>query len=55
MYTVLGHYCPIASVVPTQCGGSNLYCPVGMALPIVVQPGYYTTGGTNTTRCVANA
>jgi hypothetical protein len=42
-----GHYCPIGSVKNKQieCGGSNVYCPTGSALPTVVSTGYYTVPG----------
>jgi hypothetical protein len=45
-----GYYCPIKSVVPTECGGTHLYCPTASAEPTLVTPGYYTQGGTNSTR-----
>ena len=47
-----GYYCPIASSRPTQimCGSITYYCPEGSPEPIRVSDGYYTIGGTPTTR-----
>ena len=33
-----------------ECGDDSLYCPSGSGAPMQVQPLYYTTGGTATTR-----
>ncbi|DAZ92498.1 TPA: hypothetical protein N0F65_012728 [Lagenidium giganteum] len=42
-----GYYCPVHSISSTQfeCGGSDLYCPVGSATPRIADSGYCTTGG----------
>lgn len=47
-----GHFCPIGSVNPQKCGGSNIYCPSGSSEPTAVRVGFYTVGGSadNTTR-----
>ena len=47
-----GYYCPPGSAAPTQveCGGSDVYCPAGSGQPTPVTVGYYTVGGTLTTR-----
>ncbi|CAM9769849.1 unnamed protein product, partial [Hapterophycus canaliculatus] len=41
-----GWYCPEASVSASQvpCGAANLYCPVGSAAPLFVDPGFFATG-----------
>jgi hypothetical protein len=45
-YCAAGYYCPLASISATQikCGASNMYCPPGSVLPLIVDIGYYTTG-----------
>jgi len=47
-----GHFCPLGSASATQneCGDDHLYCPTGSGIPIPVSPGYFSTGGTSTTR-----
>lgn len=47
-----GYFCPPGSVTPTQqeCGSSNVMCRTGSPLPAIVPPGFYSVGGTNTTR-----
>ena len=40
-----GYYCPVATVVPRSCGNASVYCSQGSLAPVVVTPGYYTTGG----------
>lgn len=41
-----GYYCALGSSYPYEhpCGGSNLYCPEGSVNPLIVPPGYYSTG-----------
>lgn len=38
------------SGVKTDCGGDNVYCPEGTSTPLPVSTGFYSTGGTSTTR-----
>mmetsp|Transcript_17180 Transcript_17180/g.21407 ORF Transcript_17180/g.21407 Transcript_17180/m.21407 type:complete len:905 (-) Transcript_17180:437-3151(-) len=47
-----GYYTPAASSSPRQmeCGGEMVYCPAGAARPFNVSVGYYSVGGTSTTR-----
>jgi len=46
-----GYYCPITGLSsPIECGASNLYCLEGATKPTQVSTGYYSVGGTNTTR-----
>lgn len=48
-----GHYCPEGSISPTevQCGDPNKYCPgEGNFKPALVNEGYYSTGGNQSTR-----
>lgn len=47
-----GYYCPSTSTSPLQkeCGGEMVYCPIGSGAPISVTKGYYSTGGSSTTR-----
>lgn len=42
-----GHYCPEGSTTSKQieCGGSDVYCPEGSALPTLVSEGFYTVPG----------
>lgn len=42
-----GYYCPLGAKSATQqdCGGANVFCPLGSAAPHPVDLGYYTTGG----------
>jgi hypothetical protein len=39
-----GYYCPMGSITATQypCGSAEYICPVNSAIPIYVQPGYYS-------------
>ena len=41
-----GYYCPPGSTQAAEvpCGDPNHYCPTGVALPIPVDPGFYSTG-----------
>ena len=43
-----GYYCPEASNSShaVQCGGAAVYCPSGSGVPIPVDVGYYSLGGT---------
>jgi hypothetical protein len=44
-----GYYCrDDKTTVP--CGGNSVYCPLGSLTPTQVQQGFYSVGGTNTTR-----
>ena len=45
-YCAAGYYCPPGSNKATEisCGGPGYYCPTGVAMPIPVDPGYYTVG-----------
>ena len=47
-----GYTCPAASISPTSvpCGDPSVYCLPGAETPTVVTAGYYSTGGTATTR-----
>ncbi|KDO25587.1 hypothetical protein SPRG_08886 [Saprolegnia parasitica CBS 223.65] len=47
-----GYYCPPGSVASQafSCGNVSVYCPPGSTQPLAVSVGYYTTGGTNSTR-----
>ena len=47
--------CAAGSTTAQQqaCGGSGVYCPAGSTAPIAVQPGYFTMGGTPSTRTTA--
>ena len=47
-----GYYCPSTSTSPIQneCGGENVFCPSGSGAPTAVKKGYYSTGGSPTTR-----
>lgn len=56
-----GYYCPQSSTRHDQisCGAETLYCPPGSGSPRNVSDGFYTTGGTVTTRtgqaeCIAH-
>lgn len=42
-----GYYCGWGSTVPdrAQCGGADVFCKEGAALPQTVQPGYYSIDG----------
>ncbi|KAA0158167.1 hypothetical protein FNF31_05498 [Cafeteria roenbergensis] len=37
------------------CGSNNVFCPAGSAGPTTVAPGYYSTGGSTTTRTSQSA
>ena len=41
-----GYYCHAGSTSRTQyeCGGADVYCPVGSQFPTPVAPGYFTVG-----------
>ena len=45
-YCSEGYYCPPGSISGQQneCGGSNYYCPIGVAYPYNVSTGYYSIG-----------
>ncbi|ETW03965.1 hypothetical protein H310_04372 [Aphanomyces invadans] len=47
-----GYYCPEASTsaTPFLCGNVAFFCPAGSSEPLAVAAGYYTAGGTNSTR-----
>jgi hypothetical protein len=47
-----GFYCPSASISETalRCGNATVYCPSASSLPLNVQVGYYSVGGTISTR-----
>ncbi|MCX6807647.1 MAG: hypothetical protein NTZ80_02500, partial [Patescibacteria group bacterium] len=47
-----GYYCPAGSVsaAASACGGNGFYCPAGSGSATAVSSGYYSTGGTSTTR-----
>lgn len=47
-----GFYCPPGSTAATQiqCGSDQYICRTGSGLPELVAPGYYSVGGTNSTR-----
>ena len=46
-----GYYCPTTGLSsPIECGNSNLYCLEGATEPTQISTGYYSVGGTNTTR-----
>ena len=47
-----GYYCSLASSVATEtrCGLTSVYCPAESAAPTAVQPGFYSTGGSSSTR-----
>lgn len=49
---VAGYYCLEGSTSGTQntCGSVTKYCPEGASAPLSVRAGYYTDGGTLTTR-----
>lgn len=43
-----GYFCPPGTPSATEhaCGTAAMYCPIGSAAPLVVQPGYYSVGST---------
>jgi len=45
-----GYYCPAGASSQTACGGNTKYSSSGAAACSDVSSGYYTTGGTSTTR-----
>lgn len=47
-----GYFCPSNSTrsMQKECGGEYVYCPVGSGEPSEVDVGYYSSGGTVTTR-----
>lgn len=45
-----GYYCSEGATTPQPCGSDGFFCPTSSGRPLPVQPGYYSTGGTNTTR-----
>ncbi len=47
-----GYYCPVgtARYEDFPCGGYDKYCPLGSSQPTLVSKGFYTVGGTPTTR-----
>lgn len=47
-----GYYCPEGSTSPTEfmCGDAGFYCTEGAYKPTKVSLGYYSTGGTHSTR-----
>jgi hypothetical protein len=51
-----GYYCPLGSSSPMQneCGGEYKYCPHGSGAPQNVDIGYYSTGGSSSTRTGQN-
>ncbi|CAM9516373.1 unnamed protein product, partial [Chrysoparadoxa australica] len=40
-----GYYCPVGTVEPLPCTGSNSYCPLGSSRPQPVDRGYYSVKG----------
>jgi len=47
----LGYYSPDENPKRYECGGNNYYCPTATNVaPTTVSSGYYSTGGTSTTR-----
>lgn len=46
-----GYFCPPGSTSATYaaCGGDAFYCPAGVASPLSVSIGHYSTGGTSST------
>jgi hypothetical protein len=48
----MGYTCSMASTTPTQheCGGTDVFCPVGSTTPTRVSSGYRTVGGGPKTR-----
>ncbi|GLD94486.1 hypothetical protein PINS_up003097 [Pythium insidiosum] len=38
-----GYFCPLATVVPQECGGPDVFCPQGSVAPTPVASGFYTT------------
>eukprot|EP01029_Cantina_marsupialis_P013730 TRINITY_DN303_c0_g1_i2.p1 TRINITY_DN303_c0_g1~~TRINITY_DN303_c0_g1_i2.p1 ORF type:complete len:805 (-),score=180.21 TRINITY_DN303_c0_g1_i2:1071-3212(-) len=47
-----GYYCPEGSISSTQveCGGDNVFCPTGSSAPTSVKDGYFSLGGSSTTK-----
>lgn len=47
-----GYYCPAGSTSPMEqeCGDTGLICRSGSPSPVAVADGYYSIGGSNTTR-----
>jgi hypothetical protein len=47
-----GYYCQVGSTSATsiECGSNALYCPEGASGPTSVPVGWYSTGGSATTR-----
>jgi hypothetical protein len=47
-----GYYCPQGSTIaaPEECGSSSVYCPEGSFQPMAVTKGYYSAGGSASTR-----
>ena len=43
-----GYYC--SSGVKYACGGNEYYCPAQASSPVTVTTGYYSSGGTSSTR-----
>lgn len=52
MGTSVGHWTPAGSSDPeaNECGGDMVYCPEGSGIPQDVSVGFYSVGGTVTTR-----
>ncbi|KAA0145817.1 hypothetical protein FNF31_07950 [Cafeteria roenbergensis] len=46
----INYACPASSPTQQACGSNNVFCPTGSAAPTTVSPGYYSTGGSTTTR-----
>ncbi len=40
-----GYYCSGGTVDPLPCGNATVYCPVGVAAPVPVEPGFYSDVG----------
>ena len=47
-----GYWCEAGSISPMQheCGGDDMYCPLGSAGPLLVNDGFYSVGGSAMTR-----
>eukprot|EP01041_Mallomonas_annulata_P008856 gene8856-18351_t len=52
-----GYYCPAGSTKATEreCGHTSLFCPIGSAFPIMVTPGYFTTGSDNISHSITSS